>query len=120
MTAACVQHRPSRAPGLTSAANRPCTDDCTWQVTCERCGRTTTDRDLWDPEAGTGRIFCDRCWPVRDEPVDVEIVHDAFLGWVAVRMADGHVVADAVGEAELHEHVREHRPDLRIYTEPAG
>lgn len=37
-------------------------------ITCERCGRTTTDPDKWDPEADTGRIFCDRCWDHRDEP----------------------------------------------------
>jgi len=36
-------------------------------VTCERCGRQTADHDLWDPEAGTGRIFCDSCWPLRDD-----------------------------------------------------
>ena len=38
------------------------------QVTCERCGRTTDDVDLWDPEADTGRNFCDKCWPFRDKP----------------------------------------------------
>jgi hypothetical protein len=32
---------------------------------CVRCGRTTGDPDRWDPEAGTGRIYCDTCWPHR-------------------------------------------------------
>lgn len=34
-------------------------------ITCEGCGRTTADPDRWDPEADTGRIFCDACWPHR-------------------------------------------------------
>ena len=37
-------------------------------ITCERCGRTTTDPDLWDPEADTGRVFCNNCWEHRNEP----------------------------------------------------
>lgn len=37
-------------------------------IVCERCGRTTTDPDRWDPEADTGRVFCDACWPHRDKP----------------------------------------------------
>lgn len=41
-------------------------------ITCERCGRETSDPDLWDPEADTGRIFCDNCWDHRDEPLTVE------------------------------------------------
>jgi hypothetical protein len=36
-------------------------------IECVRCGATTTDPDRWDPEVGTGRIFCDRCWPNRDQ-----------------------------------------------------
>jgi hypothetical protein len=39
----------------------------TTEITCERCRRTTTDPDRWDPEFGTGRIFCDPCWPHRNE-----------------------------------------------------
>ena len=39
------------------------------RITCVRCGRTTTDPDRWDPEADTGRIFCDACWDHRDELV---------------------------------------------------
>lgn len=31
-------------------------------IVCERCGVTTTDPDLWDPEYGTGAIYCNRCW----------------------------------------------------------
>lgn len=38
-------------------------------ITCERCGRTTTDVDLWDPEADSGRIFCDLCWSHRNDPL---------------------------------------------------
>lgn len=41
-------------------------------ITCERCGRSTTDPDLWDPEVDTGRIFCNRCWDHRDEPTTKE------------------------------------------------
>ncbi len=34
-------------------------------IVCCRCGKTTTDPDLWDPEAGTGDIYCNRCWDLR-------------------------------------------------------
>lgn len=44
-------------------------------ITCERCGRTTTDPDRWDPELHTGRIFCDECWPHRaDDQREVPVV----------------------------------------------
>lgn len=36
-------------------------------IRCEGCGRTTTDPDRWDPEADTGRVFCDACWPTRND-----------------------------------------------------
>lgn len=36
-------------------------------IRCEGCGRTTTDPDRWDPEADTGRVFCDTCWPTRND-----------------------------------------------------
>lgn len=45
-------------------------------ITCERCGRTTTDPDKWDPEAETGRIFCDGCWDHRNEPVHLVTITD--------------------------------------------
>lgn len=41
------------------------------EIICERCGRTTHDPDKWDPEADTGRIFCDTCWSHRNEPISV-------------------------------------------------
>lgn len=46
----------------------PCPFCGRYFITCVRCGRTTNDPDLWDPEAATGRIFCNACWPVRDRP----------------------------------------------------
>jgi hypothetical protein len=33
-------------------------------TTCVNCGRTTGDPDAWDPEAGTGRVYCDKCWTI--------------------------------------------------------
>lgn len=47
-------------------------------ITCERCDRTTADPDRWDPEADTGRIFCDRCWDHRNEP---RFTVDPADGW---------------------------------------
>lgn len=38
-------------------------------ITCARCGKTTSDPDKWDPEADTGIIYCDACWPHRHESV---------------------------------------------------
>lgn len=59
-------------------------------ITCERCGRTTADPDRWDPEADTGRIFCDRCWDLRDEP-------QGMIAPPAVGRHTTHVEVDARG-----------------------
>lgn len=43
-------------------------------IVCERCGLMTDDPDLWDPEADTGRVFCNHCWNHADEaasPIDL-------------------------------------------------
>jgi hypothetical protein len=89
-------------------------------ITCERCGRTTTDPDRWDPEADTGRVFCDACWPHRHEPilrVGLAVVADGKPGsitklreggasgtlYVRVLHDDGHdewYVASDLTEAE--------------------
>jgi 4-hydroxy-3-methylbut-2-en-1-yl diphosphate synthase IspG/GcpE len=37
-------------------------------VTCDGCGRTTVDVDLWDAEVSTGRVLCDPCWDRRQAP----------------------------------------------------
>lgn len=37
---------------------------CSSIITCDRCGRATTDPDRWDPDAKTGRVLCDPCWDV--------------------------------------------------------
>lgn len=39
---------------------------------CHRCGRCTADGDLWDPDAYSGEIYCDRCWPEREKPQSAE------------------------------------------------
>lgn len=36
-------------------------------IACDRCGRTTTDPDRWDPEVETGRILCDPCWDIEHD-----------------------------------------------------
>lgn len=36
-------------------------------IRCARCGKTTDDPDKWDPNAQTGIIYCDTCWPDRDK-----------------------------------------------------
>lgn len=67
---------------------------------------------------GCRRGHCRCSCRERQEPVDVEIVDDAFLGPVVVRMYDGVVLADGFpGLGEAIEHVQEHRPDLRIYVD---
>jgi hypothetical protein len=34
-------------------------------IQCATCTRQTRDPDKWDPEATTGIIYCDHCWPNR-------------------------------------------------------
>lgn len=74
-------------------------------ITCERCGRTTTDPDLWDPEAGTGRIFCNRCWDHRDEPASTKVAIVLVVDIPNIPGRDPMAVAEqiALGSTELHD-----------------
>lgn len=46
---------------------------------CERCGRATFDPDRWDPEASTGKVYCDPCWDRRDTTATDDERHAAWL-----------------------------------------
>lgn len=64
-------------------------------ITCERCSKTTADPDRWDPEADTGRIFCDACWDHRNDPVKRTLTELRASGLTPVRnLHDGLPVFD--------------------------
>ena len=53
-----------------------------------------------------------------DDRIPVEVVHDAFLGWVAVSMHDSTVYGPGhPGQAEAIEYVQE-TDTLVLFTEP--
>lgn len=90
-------------------------------ITCERCGRTTTDPDLWDPEIDTGRIFCDRCWDHRNEPAEltdeqvlaaVNRYHEIARGNGALELVASEIAGH--GLAEIVDEVRESAVELGI------